>query len=141
MSVLKDSDKSQIQQMLSGMQDPVEVVMFTQKMECDHCQVTHELLEELTALSDKLTLTVHDFVDESDLAKTYGVDKIPGVVLKNSVEHGVRFFGVPGGYEFATLLEGILDMSNNTHGLSERVLAQLQKVDQPVHMQVMITPT
>jgi len=44
-----------------------------------------------------------------DDAVKYGVDKIPATVLldENGKDYGIKFFGIPSGYEFASLLEDI----------------------------------
>jgi glutaredoxin-like protein len=139
--LIKDDDRKHIEEMFRELDHPVTLVMFTQETECEMCSTTRQLLEELAGLSDRITLEVKDFVAEADEARRYGVDKIPAIVLLGERDHGIRFYGVPAGYEFATLLEGIVDASRRTHGLSEDVLALIEKVDEPVHMQVMITPT
>ena len=78
---------------------------------------------------------------EADLAKKYGVDKIPAIILVCDRDYGIRFYGVPAGYEFAALVEDIKDVGGRDPGLSKEVMAELAKVDQPVHMQVLISPT
>ncbi len=139
--IIKDKDRQQIRQLFRELDQPVKMVMFTQKTECDSCAVTRRLVEELGALSDKLQVEVHDFVKDEDVAKQYRVDKIPAVVLLGDKDYGVRFYGVPSGYEFATLLEDIVDVSKRDPGLSSEVMSMLEKVDKPVHMQAMVSPT
>ena len=53
----------------------------------------------------------------------------------------VRFLGLPGGYEFSTLLADLVDVSKGQTGLSAETRAVVQAVDQPVHIQVFVTPT
>jgi len=139
--IIKDRDKKEIQSVFERLEEPVTLVLFTQEHECQYCRETHQLLEELTALSDKLTLEVYDFVKDKDKAEDYGIDKIPAIVPVGDRDYGIRFFGIPAGYEFATLLEDLVDVSRRDHGLDEEVMAMLEKVDRPVHMQAMITPT
>jgi alkyl hydroperoxide reductase subunit AhpF len=115
--------------------------MFTQETECPHCEMTRMMLEEVSGLSDKLSLEVHDFVGEADLAKKHGVDKIPATVLLGDRDYGIRFYGVPAGYEFNVLIEDIVDVGKRNPGLSKEVMTELSKVDKPVHMQVLISPT
>ena len=109
--------------------------------DCETCSDTHELLNELVGLSDKLTLDIHDFYVERDAAAEAGIDEIPAIVLEGQNKGGVRFIGVPAGYEFATLIEDLVDVSRGTTGLaahSREVLAGLQD---PVHIKVFVTPT
>jgi glutaredoxin-like protein len=141
MGVLKDKDREKLIQVFKDVEKEVKIVMFTQEMECPHCEMTRTMLQEISALSDRLSLEVHDFVAEADLAKKYGVDRIPAIVLFGDKDYGIRFYGVPAGYEFNVLIEDIMDVGKRDPGLSKEVMAELAKVDQPVHMQVLISPT
>lgn len=141
MAVLKEKDKKQLIDILKGIEKDVTIVMFTQEMECQYCEMTRMMLEEISGLSDKLSLEVHDFVADADLAKKHGVDKIPAVVLMGDRDYGIRFYGVPAGYEFQVLVEDILDVGKRDPGLSKEAMTELAKVDRPVHLQVFISPT
>lgn len=141
MAVLKKEDKQKVAQLFEAVTHPVKLVMFTQAFECDYCTMTRELLEELADLNDKVSLDVYDFVDDVEQVQAYAVDKIPATVVAGDVDYGIRFYGVPAGYEFMSLIEAIVDVGKRDHGLPEAVVKQLAKVDQPVHMQAMVSPT
>ena len=127
----------------------VTIIHFTQHQsklilpgpECTFCKETRELLEELAHLSDKIHLELHDFVKEAELAGQLGVDKIPGTVLQGVNKGAVRYFGVPSGYEFAGLIEDIVDLSRGTVDLSQETRAALSALEEDVHLQVFVTPT
>ena len=141
MGMLKEKDREKLITLFKGIKEDVKIAMFTQEMECLHCEMTRMMIEEVSGLSDKLSLEVHDFVAEADLAKKYGVDKIPAIVLSGDKDYGIRFYGVPAGYEFNVLIEDIMDVGKRDSGLDKAVMAELAKVDQPVHIQVLISPT
>jgi len=141
MGILKEKDRDKLISVFKDIEKDVNIVMFTQEMECPHCEMTRTMLEEVSGLSDKLSLELHDFVAEADLAKKYGVDKIPATVLFGDKDYGIRFYGVPTGYEFNVLIEDIVDVGKRDPELSKEVMAELAKVDSPVHMQVLISPT
>ena len=141
MGHLKDKEREQLAKVLEKLQNEVKLLMFTQEMECQYCQTTREMLEDVAGLSEKIKLEIHDFVAEAELAKQLGVDKVPAIVVQGDQDYGIRFYGIPGGYEFSTLIEDIQDVSSRDPRLPGEVLAELAKVDQPVHMQVMISPT
>ena len=141
MALLKDKDKTKVTNTLKGITKPVTIVMFTQEIECQHCEMTRTLLEEVSNLSDRITLEVHDFVADKELAKKYGVDKIPATVLIGEKDYGIRFFGVPAGYEFNVLVQDIRDVGKRDPNLSDKVLTELAKIDQAVHLQTIISPT
>jgi alkyl hydroperoxide reductase subunit AhpF len=141
MSVIDDKTRAAVRTELRDLPRAVKLLMFTQDVECDYCSVTRELVEELAGLSDQVTAEIHDFVAEAELAAQYGVDKIPAVLVLADEDPGIRFFGIPAGYEFASLLAAIRDVSRGDPALPGVVMEDVAKVDQPVHLQVMVTPT
>ncbi|MDJ0763619.1 MAG: thioredoxin family protein [Myxococcota bacterium] len=141
MGLLKEKDKATLKKNFEELQTEVKLVMFTQETECEYCSVTRQMVEELAELSGKIALEVRDFVKDADVAKKLGIDKIPAIAVIGEKDYGIRFYGIPAGYEFTTLVEGILDVSRGDPGLSKDVLKELAKVDKPVHMQAMISPT
>lgn len=81
MPLLTDQNKKQVQKVLEQLSQPVRLHYFTQEFECEPCQITHELLREVTALSDKLALKVYEFKNEHETAQRFGVDKIPAIPI------------------------------------------------------------
>lgn len=143
MAILRDEDKKAVQERLAGMTGDVKLIYFTQELECQYCRETGELLGELAELSDKLTVEVHNFQSDKDVAETYKVDKIPATVIvgADGEDRGIRYYGIPSGYEFASLLEDILMISANDSGLDEETRKALAELKGDVHMQVFVTPT
>ena len=140
MSMLKEDDKKAVKEFFKELVNPVKLVMFTQESECEYCSHTRELVEDVAALSDKIELEVHDFLKDKAKAEEYGIDKVPAVVLVGERDYGIRFYGIPAGYEFTTLIEDIVDVSKRDHGLGPEIVEQLSTIDRPVKMQVMVTP-
>lgn len=141
MGHIGDDDRKQLADLFAGFAHPVTMVCFTQEHECQYCSMTREILEELAALSDKLTLEIHDFVRDGELADRYGIDKIPATLLLGDRDYGIRFYGVPAGYEFTTFVEDLADVARRDPGLPDEVRRALEAIDRPVHLQVMISPT
>ena len=142
MSLIPEEHKEHIKgQLAEGLVNPVRIIMFTQQMECQFCAETKQLIAEVAALSDKIKVEVHDFVADAELAKQYGVDKIPAIVLLGEKDYGIRFYGLPFGYEFQTLMEGLIAVSRGKTDLSEETKAKLRGIEVPVHIQVFVTLT
>lgn len=141
MAMLKEKDRQTIQGWFEKLRDPVRLVLFTQENECEYCQETRSMAEEVAALSDKISLEVYDLVADEAQAQQYGIDKIPAIAIVGAQDYGVRFYGFPGGYEFTTFVEDMIDVSTGEHGLSEATLQALAQLTTPVHMQVFVTPT
>lgn len=109
--------------------------------DCTFCPETKQLLEELSSLSDKLKLTVYDVDREPTRAAEFHIDKVPAIVVMGDKDVGIRFYGIPSGYEFMSLLEAIVDVSRNETELSEQTKEALKKLDREVNIQVFVTPT
>lgn len=141
MPILKKRDQKAVAKEFEKLVEPVKIVYFTQEMECQFCEQTRELLQDVAELSDKLSLEVYDFAKDKDKALQYRIDKIPATIIEGKKDHGIRFFGVPSGYEFSTLLGSIIEVSTEEPGLSEKTKSLIAKINTPVHIQVFVTPT
>ena len=141
MSIMSDNDRDQIRKILDGMEHPVKLINFTQTFECDSCHDTRTILEELVEISDKLSLEVLNFATDKEQAEAYGIDKIPATVIEGERDYGLRFYGPPEGYEFASLLDTILLASKRDSGLAAESKQALEPITQRIHLEVLVTPT
>lgn len=141
MPMLKDEHRKEVSEQLEGLPRPVRLVMFTQEFECHYCAETRELTEEIASLSDKLEAVIYDFVADKKEADAYGIDKIPAIAVVGAKDYGVRFYGIPSGYEFVSFMEAIKMVSSGRSELSEATREALAKISDPVHLQVFVTPT
>ena len=141
MGLLQARDRKAVEREFEKLQSLVNLVMFTQEIECQFCQHTRELMEEVASLSEKVNVTIYDFVKDKDKALQYQIDKIPATVVEGDKDYGIRFFGIPSGYEFTSLLESILMVSSGESGLSEKTKSLVQVINTPIHIQAFVTPT
>ena len=141
MGLLNERDRRDVQKQLSALPGPVKLVNFTQELACQYCRETEQLLREVKDLSDKIGLEIYNFqLDKEQVAK-YKVDKIPATVVEGAKNYGIRFYGIPLGYEFVTLLEAIKDVSRAGTDLPADAKAVIGEIQKPVHLQVFTTPT
>lgn len=141
MGLIGDDDALEIRQRLGEMVNPVKLVHFTQELNLEYGREAKQLLEELAGLSDKISLEVYNFLIDSEKVAEYGVDKVPATVVRNGKDFGIRFYGLPAGFEFSTLLDSILAVSRGDSGLKPQSREKLAKVSQPLHLEVFVTPT
>jgi glutaredoxin-like protein len=123
------------------MVDPVRIVMFTQEFECQYCNQTRSLAQEISSLSEKLSVEVYDFVKDAEKAKEYGIDKIPALAIIGKKDYGVRIYGIPYGYELSTFIEAIISVSKGKTDLSEKAKDVLKDVKTPIKIKVFVTLT
>lgn len=141
MALLNAEIRKDVQQALADVKTPVTFKVFTQEFECQYCKETRELVQEVAALSDKLSVEVYDLVKDQSIAESLGVDKAPAVAVIGQKDYGIRMFGIPSGYEFGSLIESIKLVSDGESGLSAETKEQVAKLSKPVKIQVFITPT
>ena len=141
MALIRDDDASEIRDRLKGLIEPVRLVHFTQELNLQYGREAKQLLEELVALSDKLSLVVYNFLLDKERVSEYAIDKVPATAVRNGKDYGIRFYGLPAGYEFATLLDAILSVSQRDSGLKPENKEKLAKLSQPLHLEVFVTPT
>ena len=145
MGILREEDKIEVKKFFNErLKDRVKILIFTQKINCRFCNETEQLLKEITELADgKIELDIKNFATEKEEAEKYNIDKVPAIVIldKDGKDRGIRFFGIPAGYEFASLLEAISMVSKGESGLSEEIKEKLKEIDKDLHLQVFVTPS
>lgn len=139
--MLEEKEKRLVFELFKNLANSVKLINFTQELECQFCRETRKLLKEVSELSDKVSLEVDNFQLDKEKVSQYGVDKIPATVIEGDRDYGIRYYGMITGYEFATLLQDIVDVSKRESGLSPKTKEQLKKLNQKIHLQVFTTPT
>ena len=130
------------EELQKGLKDPVRIVLFTQEIECQFCKETRELVQEVASLApDKIKAEIYDFVKDEAKAKEFNIDKVPAVAILGSRDYGIRYYGIPYGYEFNTFIDNIMNVSKGATNLSEETKKKLASIEKPVHIQVFVTLT
>jgi alkyl hydroperoxide reductase subunit AhpF len=141
MAILSPSDAARVREMLATLPGPVRLVFFTQTLNCETCEPTKQILGELAELSGQISVEERNFLLEGDLAAGYGIDRAPAIAVVGAQDYGVRFLGIPSGYEFMSLLDAIQLVSAGDSGLSEASRALLAGLESPLALEVFVTPT
>ncbi len=140
--LLDDDVIAQIKEQFEHLKNPVRVAVFSQALAAPHSEEVKRLVEEIGAIDSRITVESYNFVLDKEKVEALGIARIPAIaVMPADKDYGVRFYGLPSGYEFGSLIELILDVSSGDSGLSAETRAALAKVDKPVHLQVFSTPT
>lgn len=146
---ISEQDRQEIRKQVGNLTKPTEVLLFSQKIGCEYCLDTEQLLKELTETLNNLKLVIYNPMIDVDLANKYGVTKeVPAILLKTDKEYNFKFLGIPGGYEFTWLLNSILMVSNNQLPISDKTVDNLKQVDNilksnqaVLELLVFVTPT
>ncbi|MFN8499824.1 MAG: thioredoxin family protein [Anaerolineae bacterium] len=145
MALLSAKDQQELKKEFAALTRPVKLVLFTQQKDCEYCPDTRQIVEEVAGLSDKIAVEVLDIEQQSARAAAYGIDKAPGMAMladgPQPADYGIRYYGIPSGYEFASLIQDILMVSRGDSGLAPTTRAALAEIKTPMRMQVFVTPT
>lgn len=139
--VLSDAQKEHLKKHFGELAGDVELIVFTQEFECQFCKEAREMVLELGELSPKIKTKVYDFVKNGDEDIKYNIKKIPATAIVGKKDYGIRYYGVPAGYEFPALVDAIFDVSKGVTSLSDALKKKLAEIKKPVHIQVFVSPT
>ncbi|MCX9083636.1 MAG: thioredoxin family protein [Candidatus Methanoperedens sp.] len=139
--VLQDSDKEIIQKKFVGLSGVVKLMVFTQELECHFCKETRELALDLGTLSSKIKVKIYDLVNDVNEVEEYRIKKIPAIAIIGESDFGIRYFGLPSGYELGTMIDTIIDVSKGKTKLLDPVKEKLAQIKKAVHLQVFVSPT
>jgi glutaredoxin-like protein len=142
--MLNDQIVKQLQEAFVRLKEPVQILFFASKANCESCAETQELLEEVAALSEKLELKLYDVEADRDVAAQFKVVAAPAIVIaaqdgSEVKDLGIQFLGIPSGHEFGTLINDILMVSSRESGLDEKTRQFLRSLKQPLQLQVFVT--
>jgi glutaredoxin-like protein len=99
------------------------------------------LIQDVCSLSQKIEFVLYDFFADAAKAKHYNIDKIPATIITGNLEKNIRIFGIPSGYEYASFIEAIVDVSKGSTSLKPATIEALKAIDTPIHIQTFVTPT
>ena len=104
-------------------------------------EYTRQILKEVAELSDKIQVEEYGLLSHGDVAQRYNVRLVPAIVFLGREDYGVRYLGLPAGYEFVTLLETIIAVSRGRGEVSEATRSVLAALPAGAHLQIFVTPT
>ena len=145
-NLLNDDVQNQVREAFNELQEPVQILFFGSKEQCEYCDDTLKLIKEVADLSDKLNVQAFDVEADAAVAENYNVSLTPGLVIAaegqdGPVDYGVRYAGIPSGHEFSSLIQDLLLVSRRDSGLNQQTRDFLADLKEPVYLQVFVTPT
>jgi glutaredoxin-like protein len=139
--MMSETVRTKAAEMLAKVPNAVRLVVFTQENESRFCRKAREMAQELAGLSDRLSVEVYDLVKDSAKAAEYHVDNVPAFVVAGEKDYGIRYYGVPAGFEFSTLLALVELVGRRDSGLKPEARAKLAGLTNPIDLQVFVTLT
>lgn len=142
MGLLSERDRAAVGKELERLAGPVKLVVFSQELLAgDLCRQNEQLVREVASLTDKVSVEVLNLAIDRDRAQAYGVDQVPAIVVEGARDYGLRFYGIPSGYEFSNLIDAMLVASTGEPALAESTKTTLAGLTRDVDIKVFSTPT
>ena len=108
----------------------------TLKLYLDNRPVSLELesfITKLADLTDKLTVTVEDRDDQSNLAPCVRI------FLEDGTDTGIAFHGVPGGHEFTSFVLGLYNAAGPGQTIEDDVLREIEEIQKSIDMKILVS--
>jgi alkyl hydroperoxide reductase subunit AhpF len=142
MAIFRPEEESKVRELLDALERPVELLVALGPEETplpgardmDFSAETVRVAEGLAALSDNVTARVED--------EPEGFERYPAVaVLPEGRDVGLRYYGLPWGYELASLVGAVIEAGKTQSTLTPESLARLATLERDLAIDVFVTPT
>ena len=130
-----------LQQRLAALSSPVRLIFFTQTFGCDTCLPARQAADRIAALSEMISVEEHNLVLDRERVAEYGVEWAPALAVVGERDAGMRYYGIPDGYEIESLVEAIEIAGGGGGALADDTLDALDTLERDVHLRVFVTPT
>lgn len=141
MTFMDQQTADEVKKRLETLEAEVKIICFKESLLCQTCGPAEDFYKEVAALSPKVKLEVYNRVTDTEKAAAYGVSLTPAAVIEGGKGARVRFYGIPAGYEFVSLLEALKNSAAAAQELQPETLAALGALTVPVNIKVFVTPT
>lgn len=143
MALFDENTRTQLKEIYANLKEEVQVKFFKLDTGCQSCNETLQFLTEMAELSEKIKLEVLDFEANKADAEKYSIARVPAIVMldKAGTDFGIRFYGIPSGYEVNSFIHTLMELSGAAEALPADIAAQAASISKPVHIQVFVTPT
>lgn len=137
-SVLKKKEKSLAGTALQNLGGEARLVLFTEEKGCGSCGKAERLMGELASLSPKVSLEVLSLSADAGRAGELGIDRVPGTAIEGSRDTGIRYYGIPLGYELEVFVDAIRQAAEGEPDLAPETMAGLGRLKNPVTITVFV---
>lgn len=110
------------------------------RAECRNCEELGQVLAEIAALHARIALTIHEFAESQADAEKLGVRRVPCTVIRGQANRALRYYGLPGGHQFANFIETIIMSSRADVTIGRDASVALKKLREPARVSVFVTP-
>jgi glutaredoxin-like protein len=142
MAIFRPDEEARVREVLDTLDRPVDLLValgpeetpLPGSRDIDFGEETQRVVEGLAALSDRVTFRVEE--------EPPGFERYPAIaVLPEGEDVGLRYYGLPWGYELATLVGAVIEAGKTASSLSADSQERLAGLDHDLTIDVFVTPT
>jgi alkyl hydroperoxide reductase subunit AhpF len=142
MAIFRPEDEARVRELFADLVRPVELLVahgpeetpLPGARDIDFAAETERVVRELAELSPLVSVRVDD--------QPAGFERYPAVsVQPEGRDVGVRYYGLPWGYELSSLIGAVLEAGRMESSLSPETLDRLEALDRDLAIDVFVTPT
>jgi alkyl hydroperoxide reductase subunit AhpF len=138
---LTDTTRALVRDGLADLAGPVTLRYYTSDVDSWYSRVERALLEEIASTSAHVALEVHADRWDAKREEEVGIRRTPAIVVAGERDTGIRYYGLPDGYELETFLGVLRTAAGGPSLLSPTSIARLGALPRPVHLEVVVSPT
>ena len=142
MAIFRPEEEAKVRELLDALERPVELVVahgpeetpLPGARDIDFGAETEKIVEGLAALSENVSYRVED--------RPPGIALFPAVlVLPEGKDRGIRYHGLPWGYQLASLIGAVVEAGKRESSLSAESVERLGALERELAIDVFVTPT
>jgi alkyl hydroperoxide reductase subunit AhpF len=168
MAIFRPEEEPKVRELLDALERPVELLValgpevtpLPGARDVDFGAETERIVRELAALSEHVSFRVEEKLHTGDRPESFtehqthsqrhgpapgehpAFDRYPAVaVLPEGVDVGLRYYGLPWGYELGSLIGAVLEAGKRGSSLKAESLEALAALDRDLVLDVFVTPT
>jgi alkyl hydroperoxide reductase subunit AhpF len=141
-ALFRPEEEEKVRELFAALERPVELLVahgpeetpLPGARDIDFGAETQRVAEGLAALGDRVACRVED--------EPAGFERYPAVSVRPEGEDaGVTYYGLPWGYELASLVGAIVEAGRRESSLTPQSLERLAALDRDLTIDVFVTPT
>lgn len=142
-AIFRPEDEERVRELFAELERPVELLVAHgpeetplpgAAREIDFGAQTERIVRGLAELSDSVSVRVEE--------EPPGFERYPAVsVQPEGQDAGVRYYGLPWGYELGSLIGAVLEAGRTQSSLNAESLERLAALDRELAIDVFVTPT
>jgi alkyl hydroperoxide reductase subunit AhpF len=141
-AIFQADEEGRVRELFDALERPVELLVahgpeetpLPGARDIDFGAETERIVEGLAALSDRVTFRVEE--------EPPGFERYPAIaVLPEGADVGIRYYGLPWGYELASLIGAVIEAGRPEPSLKPESLERLATLDRDLAIDVFVTPT